>query len=544
MRFRELLWVCLGLCLAGCAGDTAATPASGDTIEPTVATAGPAFPADGPARSVRAVETLVLEGLDFHAQSGTYTPGLSSITLDPGFEEISFAIYRFQLGTLVTDRLDFVITPNNPARSWIALADYDSLAWDYTPFETGLASLPVTAANISENGYLFVAVVSWNNSETVVDQLSVEIDLPVWTAHVVDDQGNPGVVLSGTGHNGLPTVAYTAPGATELRFARALDLAPSESAHWDVSVIATTTDATALDYRPVVLYPMVAYADTTTGDSAFARATTYYPTGPADWITAFPGADTTGASIALAEVNGTPAVAYVDPGMSLHSIDYTYTTLAAPTNPGDWLVTEAISNPLMPPFSDFGNVVLLTYHQLPHLLYFNETLDMLFFAYGNSAEPTGNSNWNAYPVDEAGTGSWCRSMNSNVLPTVAYINHTTGSLVYARANNWTPSAGDWGTRHLIDDSGHVNGPVDAGPAGSHQGVAYYDSDAQAILYAWSENAGPVSSAEWTIMTAVKDVGADPAFSYAWLQDGTPCLFYHDAVDEALKFAVMSELPAG
>lgn len=500
----------------------------------------PPLPADGLLRTVNVTAPQMRLGIEVYGHAGNMTFGATALSLQPDADVVAYALYRFQIGAFPFDSIDFVITPNDTSRTWFGLADYNRGRWQLYQAEAGMTSLPHPGFRITSNdGFCYFVVIGYDDADTVIQQVSIDLDIPSWGEYTLDGMDHAGEALSMTRIGNFLCLAYSANDIEELKLAQATSMTPMLETDWAISQITSNTVSDAIDLERVNNLPAIAYRHSQSGTCRFARAVNSSPAGMVDWVFSFPNQSAREGFVSLAEVAGYPAVAYVDPGVMLQAVDYVYATVPDPNFASDWTTTEAVTNNLTPPFADFSHLALTSFEDLPALTYYNDDNNRLYFLRGETATPIDFNDWDAGTVDEVGAGWYNQGVQYGGLPVLVYVDQTDGALCYTGGTSWTPStAEDW-NRHCIDAGSMVNGPVSLQLLSQGLGVAYRDQADQAVKYAWVESGTPTEGMSWRVVTIAENTG-DGAVSLAVQQNGQPAIAYYNSNTAALMFAWMEE----
>ncbi len=133
------------------------------------------------ARGASVVQSIVLTGSQTFQRSSAVLDTGTKATLTAAAGELQWAIYEF---TPLTDQVYsalFTMTPQAGTGSWIGIANYGTLRWDFkgpypqTPGFAAFASLN-TGDYVSPSGHVYLLVASYNSTTTQVTQVQISAD--------------------------------------------------------------------------------------------------------------------------------------------------------------------------------------------------------------------------------------------------------------------------------------------------------------------------------------------------------------------------------
>jgi hypothetical protein len=271
MKLIRSLSLLAVLILAGCSSSTLGTgaipaPAEGQP-PPALIEQLPPLPGGPQPRTASLIGPLTLPGSMAIQDFGLgVSYGASSVTLTPPAGQLAGAMYCLPVNAFSYDEITFDITFDDPARLWLGVADYQRGCWDLRVASPGITSTtPPYPTSRSPYGFAYLFVLAWDDTTVVVHEVAINPNIPTWQQHLIDDQAGVGGDLDMTRIGDYLYVAYDlyesmAPD-TELRLARATESAPTETGHWDRTLIDGSNDAEGLDLALVNGLPALIFSE-------------------------------------------------------------------------------------------------------------------------------------------------------------------------------------------------------------------------------------------------------------------------------------------
>jgi hypothetical protein len=223
--------------------------------------------------------------------------------------------------------------------------------------------------------------------------------------------------------------------------------------------------------------------------------------------------------VAVAEIDGRPAMAYVDGG----SLKFTRATNSTGTS---WLAPVTIAA------SASGFVSLALVNGNPAMSYYGNSADLMFVRAGNAS----GSSWGApIPVDTVGDVGQFSSLAAlpSGNPAMAYYDRTNQNLKFVRATDANGSA--WSTPLTVNSS-----PRDVGQFASLKAISvfpaisYYDATNGDLFYVQANDADGASWPSPILVDGAGDVGRFCTMAQG--MSGPPVICYSDYTNGDLKFA--------
>ena len=220
------------LVLAGCSSNTRQQPGYGDNLTPP--TFNLPWPISPPRQSSFAIVLAVNGDMPYAASDGATTPSPPQLQLLANADEMEYAVYRLATAgsPLLGIEVSFDVTAGE--QCWVGLPDYSREAWSFMgPYDAGPATFStVDPYWVSPDNDLFVAVVAFDGTTVLVNQLSASADVLLWQNHVVDDTPACGMSNSIASLDGKLVIAYYNSTTDNLRYARSSVAAPSQTSDW------------------------------------------------------------------------------------------------------------------------------------------------------------------------------------------------------------------------------------------------------------------------------------------------------------------------
>jgi hypothetical protein len=176
------------------------------------------------------------------------------------------------------------------------------------------------------------------------------------------------------------------------------------------------------------------------------------PQGPSDW-TMFTLDNVIDSDIAVAEIDGCPALVYSNEDASVQYINYAYADTPAPDDLEDWTITEAVECP-----ASVNGMRILSLCEIdgrPAVGYFHETLCNCYYMLATSAAPLLPADWVGSLVGSSSYPSYQPAVSVfNGYPAVVYRDLPGQELVFAKSDMYSPTSEfDW-DKHAI--AGGIN----------------------------------------------------------------------------------------
>jgi hypothetical protein len=352
----------------------------------------------------------------------------------------------------------------------------------------------------------------------------------------VDPADNPGQANPpGLGGNyEYRVIAVTRDGNTVMRAAPA-NVKFGKLSEWTVFPLSTLA-ADKVSLAIIQGNPAVAYTDTTNGARlVYQRASSSDGKDPADWIAPIMVEDVSndvGWLPDLEQVNGSPAICYVDRGNQ--QVHYAQSTTNDGMGEFDWLNRVTVSLPSDEPWYNSMTIV----NGNPAIAYYDGSALGKNLLYVRSTTPDGASavDWNQRcGVDTTGdTGLYCSLATINGDPALAWFNQTDGLMRYARSTTATGSqTTDWGTVVTFASGGHGITLLDVGgnPAISSCNSA---NDTQCWFRSTTANGDLLADWSQQVLFSNAQAFAAEAGGNAALIGGLPMIAFYSIDDETIQ----------
>ncbi len=168
----------------------------------------PAVPMDsGPAlRGASVLQTLTLTGSQTSQRSAGAINDGTNLSLVSSAAGIEYGLYEFTPPAGTLQAVVFTMDVANPGSAWLAIANYDKLAWEFRgPYPTlagvkGFVNLS-SADYVSPGGKVFVLALSFDSTTTTVTQVQLTVDDGITPSFTVG-----GTVTNSAGSVALPNV--------------------------------------------------------------------------------------------------------------------------------------------------------------------------------------------------------------------------------------------------------------------------------------------------------------------------------------------------
>jgi len=339
----------------------------------------------------------------------------------------------------------------------------------------------------------------------------------------VDSAGNVGRWTSLAVVEGRPAIAHFDDTPDDLKYVRAADASGSS---WGIPVTVDSTDSVGRDASLVVVdgRPAIAYFDATNDELKYVRADD--ATG-ASWGTPVT-VDSAGEvplystrSVALAVVEGRPAIAYYDHANArlryVRAVDVAGSSWGTPVTVASGGLRDWVS--------------LAMVEGRPAISYHDGRL-----MYVRADDAVGSSWGIPVTVDDTGdVGKYATMAIVDGRPAIAHKDEThTGDLKYVRAVDATGSS--WGTPVTVDSAGNVGNWLSMAVVNGRPAIAYDDLTTvnYNLKYAYANDA---TGASWGTPATVESAGHVGHWASLAMVDGRPAIAHRDGGNQALLFTI-------
>jgi len=266
MKMTKGLSLLAMLMLVGCGGMTlreAVQPGNAALPEPVL---NLPLRAGDSARAASLIHVLDLPGIATADDFGNVVYGATSVELLPAAQQLAGVIYALPVNGFSYDEITFDITFDDHAKLWLGIGDYQRGCWALTPAHEGITSVapPYPTAH-APDGCAYFAVLAWDDTAVAVNQLAIDPNIPTWQHHLIDDAAGVGSDIDTVLIGDYLYVAYdrydSITTEAEIRLARATEAAPTETGHWDRTLINETFDAQGLDLEVINDLPGLLFSE-------------------------------------------------------------------------------------------------------------------------------------------------------------------------------------------------------------------------------------------------------------------------------------------
>ncbi len=272
MNTRRSLGLLALLLIGGCTSPATLEPIDADSppdsaAPPALLAQLPALPSGDAARSASLVGPLVLMGSMAIQDFGSgVSYGASTVELTPPAGQLAGAMYCLPVMGFSYDEITFNITFDDPARLWLGIADYQRECWDLHAASPGITSLaPPYPTASSPYGHAYFIVLAWDANPVVVHELVIAPNIPTWQHHLISDQVGIGYDLDAVRIGDYLYAAYdrydSGTSDAEILLARATEALPTETGHWDRTLVDGVNDAQGLDLEAVNGLPALIFSE-------------------------------------------------------------------------------------------------------------------------------------------------------------------------------------------------------------------------------------------------------------------------------------------
>jgi hypothetical protein len=265
--------------------------------------------------------------------------------------------------------------------------------------------------------------------------------------------------------------------------------------------------------------PAIAYYDDTDGDLEYIRALDAYGDSWGTPVTLDSEGDV-GWFISLAMVNGHPAVSYYD----VTNDDLKYVR-AADANGSSWGTPQVLDSEGFE--GEYSSLAVV--NGFPAISYYDWTYQDL--KYIRAADANGDSWSTPLAIDTEGdVGRYTSLRVVNGYPAVSYFDNTATGLKYVRAANADGSS--WGIPVALDSEGFIGRYTSLVVAAGNPAISYYDLTNGDLKFVWAIDAVGGSWGTPLVLDSSGDVGYYTSMA---LVGGHPAVSYQDGTNGDLKY---------
>lgn len=301
-----------------------------------------------------------------------------------------------------------------------------------------------------------------------------------WATHVVDDQGKSGEMASLSIIDGRPAIAYFDDDQGNLRFARALTAMPTQSSDWQAHIVDEVGwVGEYCSLAAIGTTPVISYFDYSNTNLKFALALDPAPSTSTDWqVHTVDDGMYVGRFTSCLEYGGRPAISYFDEIPA--DLKLACATTSAPAAAGDWSIQIVDSGGVVGTYTSLAIID----HRLA-ISYHDWTNRHLKFARALTTAPQSSADWVIMAVDKAGTVGLHTSLSDlDGHPIISYYDYDGSDLKVAWATDTSPKAStDWYIR-FVDKEGAVGSYTSLIVYGDRPAVSYFDASNSAVKFAW------------------------------------------------------------
>jgi hypothetical protein len=506
----------------------------------------PSVPNGQAERLTAAAGYLTKDGTNTYAQSSNTSTDGTTLILQPGADEIAFAIYEFPTRDCTWNgQVEFDININVGEEIWLAWPNYEKQLWELfeESMEKTILSIP-DGVWLSPYGDLYIGVVAFDESQVRVNRTRLPVSL--YESHVHDlsvDPGAGGASLAVVGSR--PAVAFIRD--ENLTYARATSDLPGSVADWNTMDVYTESENTGPHLVEIAGKPFMAFRKFPDG-IRFAHSVLSTPDMPTDWTNSALNPGTWNSQWEfpedLAEVDGVPAIvaAFGDTGDLSPTPQIMYVFASQPSGTG-WSKT----NIKYFAYPDWGvtaqSTSLCEINNLPVVSYSLNPIDLedegLWIAMGYTSNPEEPEDWLNFIVDNASI-SGTRLVAVNNHPVVAYVSESSDKLKVAISTTDTPASSDDFEFFEITNIDPGAGSYSLAAIDNRPAVAYFDEVLEAVMLVWWNESYPAELDSWHYFQFADGITDAVGVSLADL-DGWPIVTYFDNTSlNTLKFARLAE----
>jgi PKD repeat protein len=408
--------------------------------------------------------------------------------------------------------------------------------WDFDGdgvFETDGGTNPVIQHTFINGGEYDVSLRVTDNDPEQTVSAAQTITAHGWAIVPVDPTNATGLYTSLRVVDGNPAIAYRNNDTFKVWYARATTATGAKQTDWQ----RVPGNFGVGDYISLAIIsgnPAMSYRDP--GDSRLLYARSSTPDGmlATDWqavtVDTPPLGDTLGQYTSLAEVAGSPAIAYGDP--TNVRLKYARATTTTGDSASDWTQIVVVD----PINWNSGDLTLLVTDGLPAIAYKRGS----GLGYIRSSTPEGSSpaDWatalDLVPGSDA-SGMSMALINGN--PAIAFDHGADDSLRYLRSATADGSlAPDWTVPLSIDIIG-AEQPSSLAFIGGKPAISYFDTVNGVLKFAASSTVNGDQPLDWSTQT-VDPTAIVGQFNSLAEVDGHPAISYFDITNSDLKYAIL------
>jgi len=431
-------------------------------------------------------------------------------------------------------------------KAYVGLSDYLRGSWVFGPqVASGTLTLKPTAANVSPDGYVMVAVVAYDFTVVTLQELTISRNEPAWQKSIVDDTGFTGEavkLLSGTA-DGKPMLAYIDDYSDSVIMAHSPSAAPVATADWTTFVLSSGLDqlkfekplqAKIIDGKPAI----VCYERTV--DQLICKyASVAVPSSSNDFYervvnSAF---DPQQDSFSLDGIDGQIGFAISQPmqGLKLQRI----TASSFSVQPWSSSIIFPVNGNAPALARINGMLAACAYYSWSDIMYLRAV----------AAEPAGYDDWVMQLWGGMGWSQGGRLQLAAVpygnyeVPAVAWATPSSklpgidwSGLSYRYATHATPGVNDW-VANAVESSPGVDS-FELAVIGGRPALVYHSQAEHYVMFAWAKGAAPTVPLDWQY-SVIDYLAECPYVSLAEI-GGAPAVAYMDGSAGVLWYARMQQ----
>jgi hypothetical protein len=444
----------------------------------------------------------------------------------------SWGVWEFNPWLESLTSIQVVMSIPDGEEAWIALSNYSKGTWDFEgPLTAGKSVVLDNAKHRSSAGNLYVAVLTHGGDEVTVHKLVLTTE-DGWVIVTVDDSYNVGRYTSLAVINGMPAISYCDMYHVDLKYAGSATATGGNAAAWSLATVDSAGyvgEHTSL--AEVEGQPAISYLDDTNDALKYARRVSEQPEA---WTAVTVHTSDIGEDVgyytSLADVNGYPLITYYDAGEGY--LRYAWSNTTTGMDALDWQ-TSVLDNTEDCDIGQYNSLAVVDSKAAVSYGVKYTISSLMYKWFSNAAKVKVDT-----PLGEA---LYTSLAVVNSKPAISWYDSGYGTLHYSYSSTTRGTSNtDWSTI-VIPNPGDAGRYSSLAVIGGRPAIAYvvtttFPSETR-LMFAWSSTAAGWNVEDWNATTVDDSSPLLGEFSSLAEVDGKPAISYFDGDNHCLKYAI-------